>query len=166
MTQEHGRKYNSQGTKIIILDRGSQESWGMFPKFLDRVKFFCSKYDTDTDGSIICRLLEMHFVSDNPQFIMLAAVNGDRIIGHALSSIEVYYGKRVLVIIQLELDQKIVRDELDKGFEAILSWGRVQGAEDVRILTGTKSKARMFKRFYNFKPHRIVMVRPLLGEGV
>lgn len=154
------------GHRIIVLTKGDRDSWGLMPEFLDRVKRFCCKFDTDTDGVGICRLVEAHFISDNPQFIMVAATYQGKIVGHALASMESYYEKRVLNIIQLEIDGAVGRDNLKKGFDVILSWGLLQGAEDVRISTGTQAKAKMLKRFYGFNTHRIVMIRPLVGQGV
>jgi hypothetical protein len=152
--------------RAVVITKGDKESWGLVPELLDRVKTFCTKYDTDTDGISICRLVETHFIIDNPQLFMVACMRGDEMVGHSLASIEVYYEKRVLTIIQLELDNVVDRDIIMKGFNAILSWGMLQGAEDVRISTGTRAKAKMLRRFYGFKPHRMVMIRPLVGQGV
>ncbi len=151
--------------KIVILLKEDRGSWGLIPGFLDRVKNFCSKYDTDTDGIGLCRLLEAHFIADDPKFIMLAAVKNGEMVGHALASVEYYYGRKFLNIIHLELDEAVNRDDLNRGFEAMLSWGMLQGAEEVRISTSTRPKAKMLKRFYGFKPHRMVMVRPMV-KGV
>lgn len=106
----------------------------------------------------------MHFVAENPQFFMMVAINSEGIKGHALAAIEVYYETRYLTIIQYELDQAVSLDKLKQGFEAILSWGLLQGAEDTLLSTPTKLKMRTFARYYGFKPHRIVMRRSLVKK--
>ncbi len=153
-----------KNTQIVNLTRQAPLSWAIMPEYLKRVKEFCSKYHSDTNGETLCRLIEMHFVAENPQFFMLVAVNSNGVKGHALAAIEVYYETKHLTIIQYELDQAISLEKREKGFEAMLSWGMLQGAEDVRLSTPAKLKMRTFARFYGFEPHRIVMRRPLIQK--
>ena len=152
--------------QLMILDKHDSLSWVLMPKALERIEKFCRKYQTDTNADELVNLVQMHFVAENP--LLMVAVGfqpGKGVFAHALACIDENIGNRFVTIMQLESD---VPFEDRKAVNLILDqfklWGLSHNAIEVNIVTTDEAHARLFKRYYGFRQHRIVMRKSLMEK--
>lgn len=145
--------------KIIFLFKENPFAWALMPELLSRVKGFCQKFDTDSNGEVLAEAIIAHFTTTNPSVLAVVAFNGRKMVGHLLASIDLYHDKKYATIIQYELDKPVDMGILQAALDRIGQWGKSHGAEQVQVLAQSDKLAKAFRRFYDFRQHRILMRR-------
>ena len=114
---------------VVHQSRGNFATYG--PRVLDRISKFVRKYDLDADPGMLVAHVSHQMYVENPPMIVIAAVLGDRMVGHGLAVLETYYGTVSVVVSQIEIDRdaqagrsQAIRD----GMDIVSEWARAAGA--------------------------------------
>jgi hypothetical protein len=150
--------------QFFILKKEDPLSWALLPHAIERVKRFCTTFGTDMNPDELAKLIQHHFVSDDPLMIVRVGVEKGRgIFAHALACIDEITGNRFLTIMHMESDEPYRdREAIREAFTEFKIWGLKHGASQCQLVTPDEAHARMFERFYGFKKHRILMRLSLL----
>lgn len=148
---------------IRRLDRFQEAAlWCYVPWVSQRIREFCARYDTDTDGEALAREFEQHFTAPEAFMTALIAVREFHLVGHLLAQIEKDRGgRRFCNILQLEIDHGIAipRQDLANGLHDLELWAGARMAEYMMLDAINPKVERLFRRFYGFKTQRIRMRR-------
>lgn len=155
-----------RSVEIVFLRPDSFKIWqgwpqtGIMRQFLDRIKAFCIKYETDNvPDAFIDQLLQLYSKFDDRLFAIGYMKDG-KMVGHMLAFLEHQTGIDFVMIFQAEADYPFGGSEL--VMNALKVWGKAKGASYIAMLT-TRPEG-MFKKF-GFKVHRYFMKLPLEGEN-
>lgn len=166
MMTAHGIRYKVRNNyllmKVKFLEKNDPFSWALAPIIFERIKKFIVKYNCDGDPETMVKVVQQHFILDNPLMLMLAGLDDNsKVIGHALACIDELHGKRWLTIMHLELDELNELEVKREALAKLKKWGMDRGATEAQILTSTDSRVRLFTEQYGFKEHRIQMRQPI-----
>lgn len=152
----------------VALIHGSQRSaWGYVPIVEGRVRAFCKEYASDMDADYLVQFLRMSFVSSGPTSLVLAALDPDGVVvGHCIAIAEEWFGKRVVTLVQLEVDRGTIltKEEWATAENAFLAFAHYHKAENITVAARNPAAARLFTR-RGFQGERILMKRPVPVEG-
>lgn len=152
--------------RVIRLRDENPLAWALMPEALSRVRTFCRKYDSDADADLLCAHIKRNFDSTSmpePNLLLLVGVQGGRMVGHLLASLDEWCGSRHLSILQYEADQGVappvglMRAVLDQLGE----WARQRGATAIQLLARNPALVRAFQRHYGFRVEKTLMRRSL-----
>ena len=152
--------------------------WNLMPQALQRIKAFCSKYDTNSNPEKLAQSVQVNFASGNDGVLIMVAVTEWQVIGHLLVTMEEWLGRKFATIIQYECDREsgIDTDILKSALGIVEDWARKQGARELHIWARCPrlpeftrdtlvkifgSQAAAFQLFYDFKPSRLEMRKVL-----
>jgi hypothetical protein len=134
--------------------------WALLPKFLARVERFCATYPTDLLSEVLREFVIANFrlpaATVMGAWVVLDA--SERVVGHALTSIEPRGRERVGFLVQYECDRPIpdtLRQEMMASFRKWAAGNGVQTLEAISWLP-LKVLAR-----YGFAPHRVIVRAPV-----
>ena len=153
-------------TKIILLYKENPLAWALMPHGLSRIEMFVKKWDTDSSAEVLCNSVMANFVTDNPMVLLVLAVEDMSTVGHLLCSVDVWCDKKLVTILQYDLDKAIDFGILSAALDRVGVWGLTHGAENMQVLAQTRGDrpmalSRMFERYYGFKMHRVLMRKPI-----
>lgn len=150
---------------IVTLCKEKPFAWALMPDFLERVRQFCIKYDTDNEPDILARSVMLDFVRDEPGFFIMVAVRDYNIVGHLLACISTapWGTKKRLAVLQHKDDEgaKIPEELLQAGLKMLVRWGREQGATQMTTVATNKEVERRLHVFYGFETDMMQMKRGL-----
>ena len=134
------------------------------PAMRKRVRQFCAQYDTDGPFDVLWRFIEINFVADDPNILLLAAVDdAGEIVGHALLACEESLGQKVVLVRQLQTDGLVPRDHVRQWVGHVEGWAKSKGAKELRCIALDSRRAKLFQRLYGFQGERVIMSRPIPG---
>ena len=152
---------------LMTLRQDQPICWILMPQTLERIKNFCLRYDTDSDPKKLAESVQVSFASGNNGVLIMVAVEQYRVVGHLLATMDSWFDKKFITILQYEIDSDSGIDTgfLQAGFNRIKKWGKEQGAQAIHINARydkdqelfNQSLVRMFETFYGFEPHKILM---------
>jgi hypothetical protein len=127
---------------------------------LDRAVKFVEQYDVDADPEMLWHTITNSFVVQNPDMLVLAAVEGEEVYGHLLVRIVNNDGMLIALITQLAIDRD-KRDgretTIEQGLEVIHGFALSKGATRVRCWAMNEELAILFKRL-GFEPKDYVLM--------
>lgn len=150
--------------RALLLRREDPLSWSLVPEVCERIRRFCELVGSDTPAEMLVQAYWQSFVQPKPLMIAGVALDDTGIVAHVLLVIEEWAGTRTATVFQHQHDRPIPREELRRGFEAVLTWARSCGAMQFQGLALDRRVARIARQRYGFKEHRILMRRPIEPE--
>jgi hypothetical protein len=155
--------------RTILLHGSITDAWELMPQACERIEAFCRKYESKADPTMLTRTLKVHFVAQVPQIVCMVAVDGDRIVAHALAQVGEFFGSHHLEITQYEADVPIPPIHVWSGIGTLSAWARTLGAGHIQIAARNPAVARLFRRKYGFEQKQTLMHREipaaLVSEG-
>src|SRR5215471_6978490 len=146
--------------RAIWLVKQDPEAWSLMPQALARVRAFCRKYDSDDPlGENYTRAIEENFAIAAPAVLVRAIVESGAVVGHGLISIERWFERTFLTVVQYEISPEFHYPiaAIQADLKKIETWGRSRGCDGIQLLARTPALARAFSRFYGFDQHRVLM---------
>lgn len=145
--------------KIHMLDRQKPMSWWLMPEFLDRVKEFCLKEDTDSDATLLTETIMRDFVAEQHVFALMVGIAESRVCGHLLASIDRWYEKRFCTVLQYKWDKGlgVSRGLIQAGFDSLSDWANLNQCVEIQALVPDLRHVRRLKMLYGFRPHKTLM---------
>jgi hypothetical protein len=152
--------------RFILLHKSNPAAWALMPHAIERIKKFCVEYGTDLDPERMGKLVEQHFISDNPLLLVIVGYRRDvGVFCHAVGSIDDVLGKKFLTILQFESDMAFTdRTQVDSMWQEFAKFGLKHGAAEAQLVTSNERMVKLFSKYYGFKQHRYLM-RQSLKEG-
>lgn len=133
---------------------------GLLFEYLQRIKSFCERYGTDADVIVMMEYITGMYYNKTPSMMLFVIVDEDeKIIAHALVSIEDFFGSKYINILQYERDEKFPGDEKKKFFDFITEWGLTNGADRIKIQARNEAVAGLFEKYGFSRSERVLMER-------
>jgi hypothetical protein len=146
--------------KLEVVSFGARNCHKYGAQVLYRATRFADKYDTDCDPEVLWHTITQSFVQQNPEMLVLAAVEGKKVVGHLLCRIINNDGTMIALITQLEIDSKKRegREEtMADGMATVHTFAKAWGCQRVRCWARDEKVAKLFTRF-GFKPKDYVLM--------
>jgi len=146
--------------KLEIVSYGAGNCHKYGSQILFRAVKFAKTYDSDVDPEVLWHTITQSFVKQNPDMLILAAVEREKVVGHLLCRIVNNDGMLIALITQLDIDQKKRdgREEtMQEGMAIIHNFAVAWGAQRVRCWAREEKVAKLFERF-GFKPKDYVLM--------
>lgn len=152
---EPGTPYNLH---VIALTKDNAEGWRYMPPVLSRIQSFCDRYDTDSKGWFMAHQVTLSFASEKSNYLCLAILSGDKVVGHAVASLVDWGGTAACVIVQYECDVKVPKEIADRGFEIFQQWAWEQNP-DVNKFQAFVKERKLVDHFktWGFRSKYVVM---------
>ncbi len=149
--------------RTYIFDKGDSLSWELMPNLLERVHTFCKGLGTDMPAKYMQDLVMANFISDHPALLTVAVLtDSQRIAAYVIGTIDKRFEQNALTIQQYAMDEGVSRPLLNEGFQLLCDWAKDGfGVEDVFMMTFDKERERLFRIFWGFERHRILMKRKI-----
>ncbi len=144
-----------------------RDAWAKTPAFEDRVRAFATEFETGTDPAFVIQHLRMSFVSSGPTSLVLLYVDDDEIIvGHVVCLAEMWFGKPVVSIMQLQVDPgtRLTAEEWKVAEDAVVAFAKFHKAETIQIAARSRAAARLFRR-RGFSGEWVLMKRAVEGRA-
>lgn len=149
---------------VRILHRNEPEDWYWHPQVMARVYRFCTEYEAQANPQELIRNLQQCFMMDDPGLIVLAFFRDEQLIGYMMCDRAVLYYKPIITVHQYALDHGIPAETRREAIRLVKEWARDPGpdgtrepAEFIQWLVRDKRLANMYKRFFDAKPHMLLM---------
>jgi hypothetical protein len=117
---------------------------------LARAVRFARVNDISGNPEVLWHTLAYQMMCDNPDTLILAAVDGSKVYGHFIAKLLNYDGELIVMITQLEIDKK-QRDNREEtmraGMAETIEWAKSLGATGVRCWAMNETLAKLFERF-------------------
>lgn len=146
--------------KLEIVSYGAGNCHKYGPQILYRSVKFAEKYDSDCNPEVLWHTITQSFVKQNPDMLVLAAVEEEKVVGHLLCRIVNNDGMLIALITQLEIDsenRELREETMQDGMAVINNFAVAWGAERVRCWARDEKVAKLFERF-GFKPKDYVLM--------
>jgi hypothetical protein len=144
---------------IFPLHRSNPLAWALLPAVLDRVRAFRATYEHFGDVERLCRVIEAHFLVDDPDVMLIVGWDGARVVGHALLTLDEWLGDKFVTIQQYEWDAALPRAEVRAHLARIEEWARRKGAGQIRVVAEGPVRERAYRAFYGFEGGKTLMSR-------
>lgn len=152
--------------EIVSYAAGSCHKYG--PQILYRAVKFAKQYDTDCVPEILFHTITLEMAKQNPEMLVLAAVENDKVVGHLLCRVINNDGTMICLITQLDIDKEHRdgrEDTMIEGMETIGQFAAAWNCQRIRCWAREEKVAKLFERF-GFKPKDYVLMdRPLEVEN-
>ena len=132
---------------LHALHRDRPTSWVYVPQLLERVERFCRERQTDTDPGTLRKAIMQDFTADNPQMLVLIAIEGSEIKGHLLAVMCSWFGRKFSLAMQIECDRHVGDGIMTAGWEQLKDWTTAQGGRKIKCEALTPALARLYRRF-------------------
>jgi hypothetical protein len=140
-------------------------AWVFMPQLIKRVRDFSVKLDLDLNPDLMEEMVRVNFVARNPQVLAMASVEGSKMVGHLVASVDTlcnYQGakvKRYLTILQAEQDRDYPMDDAYRAEALALcqEWARDNDCDAIQLLCENEWRVRLFRDRYGFKVHKTIM---------
>lgn len=127
---------------------------------LYRATKFVQENDLDSDPEILWHTITQNLVQQNPDMLVLAAVDGNKVFGHLLCRLVNMDGMIIALVTQLAIDRKERdgREEtIRQGLELVHQFAVAGGAKRVRCWAMNEKLATIFTEL-GFKPKDYVLM--------
>lgn len=142
---------------IHLLDRNVKEHWTYFAELVERVENFCVRYDSDADPKILSNILITHFTQYNDNMLLLVSIVDNKVVAHLVAGIDTWCGAKYGTIIQYEANRgEMPLEDKQQGYWYLENWATKHQAQ-LQILARNPQMAKLFNRYWGFKPERILM---------
>ena len=132
----------------------------LFPMLLQRVKDFGNGLRFEVKGEALAEMVARMLVARDPRVAAVAFVKQNKVVGHAIATIEQLGGDTWVFIQQCRVDPKVdAGDAVKRAIEMAEEWGRQFGA--TRLLFGTHRSDAAWE-----KKHGFTVVRKMLGREI
>lgn len=134
---------------------------------MKRVSDFCRLYHSDADPDILAEALAESYYSPTPPMMCFVTLDENNVIvSHALLTIDDYYGKVTVNILQYWKDRGIRygKETYDDFFKLATSWAKANNAELIRMTARNRAVADVLAKHGFTDSGRVVMTRPLDGQ--
>lgn len=131
---------------------------------LERIVSFCQSFHSDADPYILAEAAAEAYFSESPGMIMFAAVDDSgKVVAHLLASMEDYYGKKSVNVIQYWKDSGVkLPDHIYAGFWSFVNtWAEFNGAEDIKMTARNRAVADVLAKHGFTETGRVLMSRPV-----
>ena len=144
---------------IFPLHRSNPLAWALLPAALDRVRKFRATYERFGDVERLCRVIEAHFLTDDPNLLLIVGYDGEKLVGHLLLTLDEWMGDKFVMIHQYEWDTALPRAEVREHLARIEEWARRKGAGQVRVIAEGPVRERAYRAFYGFEGGKTLMTK-------
>ena len=144
--------------EIVSYGMGNCHKYGS--QILYRAVRFAEKYDNDCVPEVLWHTITHNFGKKNPEMLILAAIENDKVVGHLLCRIINNDGTLIALITQLEIDKDDRggrEDTMLGGMDLVAEFATYWGAERVRCWARNEKVAKLFVRF-GFEPKDYVLM--------
>lgn len=146
---------------IAPLHRSHAWAWACLPQALERVRKFRANYEHFGDVEKLCRVIEAHFLTDDPGVMLVVGVEDGVVVGHLLLSVDEWCGYKYVTIQQYEWDKALPREEVKQHLALVEKWARLKGAGEIRVVAEGPVRERAYRAFYGFKGGQTLMSKKL-----
>lgn len=136
------------------------ESGILFPFLLQRIRDYGNSLKFEVKGEHLAEMIARRLVAKDPTCAAIAFVKQNKMVGHAIATIEELGGDRWVFVQQCRVDPKVdVGDAVQRGIQLCEDWGRSHGA--TRLMFGTHRSDAAF-----VKKHGFTVFRQVLGREI
>lgn len=149
----------------VYLVHYSTDHPNLLKRLLERIEQFCSRYESEANPDIFFEALTESYYSVSPGFLMFAGIEDGKMIGHAVYSMENFYGHKYVNMMQywVDPDCKIDYKFKEKVFRDVKVWADEAGTDDVRIWARNEQVAELFEKVYGFeRSEKVIMETSLV----
>lgn len=150
-------------TELYYLNYNEELTWKLIPKFFERVKAFCIRYETDTEPETFVKQLGTLIGQMSPDLFMLAQIRGEgeeiEMVGHMLAEVKVQSGYRFVMVYHAESEDSQGLGQF--AMNALKIWAKAKDCKHIAALTPNPER---WTRLYGFKPYRSLVRIDLNGE--
>jgi hypothetical protein len=166
--QRKGQKMGGREMKLEVVNYAARNCHKYGSQILYRAVKFAEKYDSDCVPEILWHTITLEMAKQNPEMLVLAAVEDDKVAGHLLCRVINNDGTLICLVTQLEIDEEKRdgrEDTMIGGMETIGQFAAAWKCERIRCWARNDKTAKLFERF-GFKPKDYVLMdRPLEVEN-
>lgn len=149
---------------VAPLHRAEAWAWAYMPQALARVRAFRANYEHYGDVERLVRVIEAHFLTDDPDVLLIVGVEDGKVMGHMLLTLDEWLGSKFVTIQQYEVDVALPREELRAHLALVETWARHKGAGEIRIIAEGPVRERAYRAFYGFEGGKTLMSKKV-GEA-
>lgn len=147
---------------LLVVEKSDPLAWGLMPMLCERIRAFCTKYDSDAKPETFIQQLQTSFVLREPGIIGMLLLDGNvNVTGHIVVSLEEWMGTRMATILQLESDEPLTEELVRAPLEWFEWWAIANKAEHFQCFARNQAAARLFERKYGFQNMRVLMRKKL-----
>jgi len=146
--------------ELAVVNYANRNCSDFGTQILDRAMRFAYDMELDGDPEILWHTITQEMVKQNPEMLILAAVDGGKVYGHMICRIVNDDGCLIGLVTQLAIDeeQREGREEtIMKGMEVVYAFSRSRGATRVRCWAMNEKLAILFTKF-GLKPKDYVLM--------
>jgi len=117
---------------------------------LHRAAKFAVDNDLDSNPEILWHTLASQMAAQNPDTVVIAAVDGKKVAGHLVARAVNYDGNVSVMITQLQIDSKMREDReetMAMGWAKLEEWAKSINAKNIRCWAMNEKVANLFERF-------------------
>lgn len=150
--------------KLIQMHHTNPVSWVFMPQLIQRARAFAATYELDLDADFFEEALRLHFVAKNPTMFAWSLVDGSKVVGHIICSLDAitdFEGnvkKRFVTVLQVERDKDIkMPDRIRRETMAIFhGLAKEYYCDGIQCLAEGDSRVNYYKKF-GFKVAKTLM---------
>lgn len=137
--QQHGA--NGVGvhpTAVVRLSPSIPAHWAIVGAITTRIQAFSQRYRLESDPVIVSRHITSFWASGSDTVALWAAVYGeDRLCGHAITVMEVFWGTPYGMVLQAEVDAPytLTLSQREGMLTEMSAWAKGQGGSCLKMLT-------------------------------
>lgn len=144
-----------KGTVLFLVNGMDDElAHRLLGQVLKRIKEFSIRYDSDADGKVLARAVEIDFASRGGEFLIGVFFKDGTVTGHILVKKDFYYGNFFAYVHQMEIDRHsgVTRQQEIDALHFVEQWARGFGAKKIKAALPSDLHVRRLKMLYQFKP--------------
>jgi hypothetical protein len=144
---------------IGLLHHSLPGTWKDFEDVCKRIRAFSNQYEADADVEVLLEFVRFNFMAKAPSSLVIAAYDEEGLVcGHLLAIAEVWFGRRVVTVVQVQSDEPLNPAVWEQSEEALNAFSRYHQAVLIQIAARSKAAARLFSR-HGFVEKAVLMKR-------
>lgn len=142
---------------VIYLTKNYGIAWELMPVALSRITAFSERYETDATAEYLCKKLVASFTSDCPGLMCFLLSEKGQIVGHVLCGLDEWCGRKLITILQYEVDGPGDPAIIARSLTELEKWARAIGADGWQAICRNATLARVFRTYYGFEESGILV---------
>jgi hypothetical protein len=134
--------------KLVLIHGSKPETHKFFKPAIDRVCEFAEKYGDEGVPPRLAMTVSGAFLAEQPTALVWIGINEEEeIVAHLMATIDTYFGHNYVMVHQLWVDSGVEFDDKTRAelFDAVATWGRQNGTDEVHCMALNKAVARIFR---------------------
>jgi len=152
--------------KVELVNFAARNCHEYGPALLYRAVKFSRDNDLDSDPETLYQTMAYEMMRENPDMIVLAAIERKKVVGHLLARVVNIDGTIMILVTQLEIDKKYRdgrQDTILNGFDIIKQFAASKETNKIRCWAMNENVAKIFERL-GFKPKSHILMDAVMEE--